>query len=64
MTREEPMLTVKEAAERLKTTTTTVRRWIKSGKLVGQMPGGNKLGYRIPESEISRLFPTARERTA
>lgn len=55
------MLTVKEAAERLKTTTTTIRRWIASGKLRGQMPGGNKLGYRIPESEIRRLLPTGRE---
>ena len=51
------MLTVRQAAERLQTTEDTVRRWLRTGKIKGRMPGGTKLGYRIPASEIERLLP-------
>jgi excisionase family DNA binding protein len=57
----ERMLTVKEAADRLRTTEVTIRRWIKAGKLRGRMPGGTKLGYLIPESEVERLLPKPAE---
>jgi len=57
------MLTVKEAAGRLRTTETTIRRWIKAGKLRGRMPGGSKLGYLIVESDVLRLLPGSQERT-
>jgi excisionase family DNA binding protein len=56
------MLTVKEAAERLRTTETTIRRWIKAGKLRGRMPGGSKLGYLIVESDVLRLLPDSQAR--
>jgi excisionase family DNA binding protein len=52
---EERLLTVKEVAERLRANPQTVRRWLREGKLRGRMPGGEKLGYRIPESEVERL---------
>jgi excisionase family DNA binding protein len=55
------MLTVREAAHRLRTTEVTIRRWIKAGKLRGRMPGGTKLGYLIPESEVERLLPKPTE---
>jgi len=58
---EQRMLTVKEAAQQLRTTEVTIRRWIKAGKLRGRMPGGSKLGYLIPESEVVRLLPASRE---
>jgi excisionase family DNA binding protein len=57
----ERMLTVRQAAERLGTHQDTIRRWLRSGKIRGKMPGGTKLGYRIPESEITRLLPTPAE---
>jgi excisionase family DNA binding protein len=50
------LLTVKEVAERLRANPQTVRRWLREGKLNGVMPGGEKLGYRIPESEVRRLL--------
>ena len=56
------MLTVKEAAERLRTTETTIRRWIRAGKLRGRMPGGTKLGYLIVESDVLRLLPGSQGR--
>jgi excisionase family DNA binding protein len=52
----ERMLTVFEAAERLRANPQTIRRWLREGKIKGVMPGGTKLGYRIPESEIRRLL--------
>lgn len=53
------MYTVREVAERLGATDETVRRWLRSGKLRGIMPGGQRLGYRIPASELERLLQTA-----
>jgi excisionase family DNA binding protein len=52
----ERLLTVFEAAERLRANPQTIRRWLRQGKLKGTMPGGTKLGYRIPKSEIRRLL--------
>ncbi len=57
----ERMLTVREAADRLRTSEITIRRWIKAGKLVGRMPGGTRLGYLIPESAVLRLLPQSDE---
>ena len=50
------LLTVKEVAERLRANPQTVRRWLREGRLKGVMPGGEKLGYRIPASEVARLL--------
>jgi excisionase family DNA binding protein len=50
------MLTVREAAERIRTSEVTVRRWLWAGKLKGHRPGGTKLGWRIPESEVERVL--------
>lgn len=65
------VLTVEEAAARLRTTPETIRRWLRSGKLRGVRPGGTKLGWRIPEAEIARVLgvdaapaPTAGDRTS
>jgi len=52
----EQVLTVEEAAERIRTTPQTVRRWLRDGKLRGVRPGGTKLGWRIPESEVQKLL--------
>ena len=52
---EERLLTVQEVAERLRSSPETVRRWIRSGKLRAVRPGGSKLGYRVPESELRRF---------
>lgn len=51
-----PPITVEEAAARMGCHIETIRRWIRSGKIRAVMPGGYKLGYRIPPSEIDRLL--------
>lgn len=56
MAKEDPMLTVEEVAQRVRTTTATVRRWLREGKLHGVRPGGRRLGWRIPASELVRLL--------
>jgi excisionase family DNA binding protein len=56
MKQNEPLLTVKDVAERFGVTVPTVRRWIKDGRIQGRMPGGQKAGYRIPASEVERLL--------
>jgi excisionase family DNA binding protein len=55
----ERLLTVREVAERLRSAPETVRRWLRQGKLRGFRPGGTKLGYRIPESELERFLRSA-----
>ena len=50
------LLTVREVAERLRSSPETVRRWLRQGKLRGFRPGGTKLGYRVPESELQRFL--------
>jgi excisionase family DNA binding protein len=52
----ERVLTVREAAERLRVTEESVRRWLRAGRLRGVMIGGQRSGYRIPESEVERLL--------
>lgn len=52
----EPMMTVVQAAARLGANEQTIRRWLRTGKLRGHMPGGNKLGYRIPADAVERLL--------
>jgi excisionase family DNA binding protein len=52
----ERLLTVREVAERLRSSSETVRRWLRQGKLRGFRPGGTKLGYRVPESELERFI--------
>ena len=51
---EEEMLTVKEAAARLKLNPETIRRWIKSGRIQAVSLGSDKAGFRIPASEVER----------
>jgi excisionase family DNA binding protein len=49
------MLTVKQVAERLQIGQVTVLRWLRSGKLAGVKPGGTRIGWRIPVSEVERI---------
>ena len=56
---EERLLTVREVAERLRSSPETVRRWLRQGKLGGFRPGGTKLGYRVLESELQRFLRAA-----
>ena len=58
---EQRLLTVREVAERLRSSPETVRRWLRQGKLRGFRPGGTKLGYRVPESELQRFLAQANQ---
>lgn len=51
----ETMLTVEEAADRLRVHAETVRRWLRSGRLRGNLLS-ERAGYRIPASEVERLL--------
>ena len=53
---EQRLLTVREVAERLRSSPETVRRWLRQGKLRGFRPGGTKLGYRVPEDELHKFI--------
>jgi len=53
---EERLLTVREVAQRIRSSPETVRRWLRQGRLRGFRPGGTKLGYRVPESELERFL--------
>jgi excisionase family DNA binding protein len=58
MTRDR-LLTLAEVAERVRANPETVRRWLRSGRLVGVRPGGDRLGWRIPEGELERFLSEA-----
>jgi len=58
----ERMLKVPDVARRLEVHEQTVRIWLRSGHLKGFRPGGDKAGWRIPESEIRRLVEGEAER--
>jgi len=47
--------TVAEIAERLKVEDQTVRRWLKSGELVGSNFGG-RTGWRIREADVNAFL--------
>jgi excisionase family DNA binding protein len=53
---EQRLLTVREVADRLRSSPETVRRWLRQGKLRGFRPGGTRLGYRVSESELQRFL--------
>jgi excisionase family DNA binding protein len=53
---DEPFLTVAAAAERLAISQESVRIWLRSGKLRGYRPGGSKIGWRIPATEVERVL--------
>ena len=61
---DEKMLTVQQVAEALGANVETVRRWLRTGRIRGVMPGGQKLGYRIPESELRRLLTEGQGKAA
>lgn len=50
------MLTVDEAAARLKVHPETVRRHLKAGTIKGHRLGSKRLGWRIPASEVERFL--------
>jgi excisionase family DNA binding protein len=54
----EQWLTVNEIAERLKVTDQTVRRWLRSGDLIGRNFGG-KAGYRVREADLQEFLNRA-----
>ncbi len=54
-TDQERWLTVDEAAQRLSVHDQTVRRWLRSGQLVGTSIN-RRAGWRIRESEIERFL--------
>ena len=41
-----------EAATRLKVHAETIRRWIRTGAMRGNLIGGDRAGYGVPASEV------------
>lgn len=53
---ERRLLTVREVAERIRSTPESVRRWIRQGRLRAARPGHTKLGFRIAEDDLERFL--------
>jgi len=53
---EEQWLTTREIAQRLKLTEYTVREWLRTGRLKGYRPGGDRAGWRVRESDLSTFL--------
>jgi excisionase family DNA binding protein len=52
---EDRLLTVREAAERLRVSEWTIRRWLRTGELKGSR-FGDKAGWRVRESELEAFL--------
>lgn len=57
----QPTLTVSEAADYLQVSTTTLRRWDTSGKLVAYRTPGNARRYTLAQLEQAFTLPTQTE---
>ena len=60
---EERLLTVREVAERIRSSPQTVRRWLQQGRLRGFRPGGTRLGYRVREADLQRFLADSDDAT-
>lgn len=58
---QERLLTVQEVAQQLRASPDTVRRWLRQGRLHGVRPGGDRLGYRIRQSDLDRFLEASRK---
>jgi excisionase family DNA binding protein len=56
------LLTVSEVAERLRVTPLTIRRWLKSGDLVG-IQLGDRAGWRISQDDLNNFLKRRRSDT-
>jgi excisionase family DNA binding protein len=52
-------LTVGQVAARIQANPETVRRWLRAGRLRGSLPGGDKMGWRVKESDLQRFIDEA-----
>lgn len=50
------LLTVHEAAERLRLNPETIRRWLRDGRLSGVWLGSDKAGWRISEQDLDAFI--------
>jgi excisionase family DNA binding protein len=60
----EEVLTVAEAAQRLRVSAYTVRSLLRSGHLRGYRPGGTKTGWRVRAAEVQRFIADAEAQAA
>jgi excisionase family DNA binding protein len=56
---DDALLTVRQFADRLHMHPATVRIWLRDGKIRGMRLPADKLGWRIPESEVDRVLAEA-----
>ena len=50
------LLTVSEAADRLRLNPETIRRWLRDGRLSGLWLGSDKAGWRISERDLDAFL--------
>ena len=53
---DEQWLTTREIAQRLKLTEYTVREWLRTSRLKGYRPGGDRAGWRVRESDLNEFL--------
>lgn len=58
---DEEWLTVKQVAAKLSVSAFTVRHWLRTGQLAGILMG-DRAGYRVAASELSRFLVTRQKR--
>lgn len=63
MSKEQEFLTVEETAQRIGVHEQTVRRWLRTGQMLGTLIT-RQAGYRIPRDEVERVLREGLRETA
>ena len=53
---EERWLTTREIAQQLQLTEYTVREWLRTGRLKGYRPGGDRAGWRVRRTDLEEFL--------
>ncbi|MHB8574361.1 MAG: helix-turn-helix domain-containing protein [Dehalococcoidia bacterium] len=56
---DDPLLTVRQVAERLQVQPVSVQRWLRAGRMRGTLLS-DRMGWRVPASEVEQMLASGK----